>query len=208
MTFPENYGAEELRNKKVVFSVTIKAVRERHVPVLDDKFISNATEFETVEEYRKDVFAHIQTMKQDEQRRTFDLDIRKHIIDNTEIIIPQDMIDRSVKNELAVADKYAKQLGMPIEKFVLNMYGTNLAELEQRITATTIHRIKLRYIFRKIIREQNLDLTKEEEAEAIKGETDENEIGRLTSEKLAEKVMVFLRANNKMEIDDSLKLEF
>ncbi len=208
VTFPENYHADEFKGQKALFKVTIKAVRERHLPELDDNLISNATEFETVEEYRKHVFAHIQTMKQEEQKNTFEIEMRDYLVENTQISLPQEMIDRNVQNEIVGMQNYAKQLNMPFEEFVLRMYGTEISELEKRITESVIYRTKIRYIYRKIIKENNIMLTEEEIKEGTKGIVDEHEIEHKVNDLLVDKLRKFLIENNKMEIDANQKLEF
>ncbi len=208
VTFPKNYQAEELKGQKALFKVTIKAVRERHLPILDDKFISNATEFETVDEYRKDVFAHIQTMKEQEQKNTFEIELRNYLIENTNIQIPQAMIDRSVQSEIQGMKNYAQQLNMPFEEFILRMYGTDFSKLESKIVESVIYRIKTRYVYRKIIKEQNIDLTDAEIREGTKGISDEHEKEHVLNDLLIDKLRKYLAENNKMEIDASQKLEF
>lgn len=52
MTFPENYHAENLKGKPAVFKVTLNKVEKKELPEIDDKYVSDTTEFETVDEYK------------------------------------------------------------------------------------------------------------------------------------------------------------
>ena len=88
------------------------------------------------------------------------------------------------------------------------MYGTDFSKLESKIVESVIYRIKTRYVYRKIIKEQNIDLTDAEIREGTKGISDEHEKEHVLNDLLIDKLRKYLAENNKMEIDASQKLEF
>ena len=100
VTFPENYQAEEFKGKKALFKVVVKDVREKTLPEFDDKFVADTTEFETVEEYKKDLTAHIQDMKDKQMENEFEYNMREYLLANTNVEIPQIMVDNAVNEDM------------------------------------------------------------------------------------------------------------
>lgn len=200
--FPDDYPAEELKGQKVVFKVVIKEVKEKHIPVLDDKFVSDTTEFETVEEYRKDVSAHIQTMKENEQENEFEYNIRKHLLENTDIQIPQEMVEIHAQHDTNRMVETLKMYGMTLEQYIQRTSGGTVEDYLKSIETRTLESIKSRYIFRKIIEEQNITVSAEELAERTAGMTDERQINSVENTILLEKVYKYLKDNNKVEVDE------
>ena len=68
VTFPENYGAENLAGKAAVFKCTVKAITEKQLPELNDEYADEYTEFDTMEEYREDVKRNLIVKRKREQR--------------------------------------------------------------------------------------------------------------------------------------------
>ncbi len=168
VTFPSNYGAEEFRDKKATFKVTIKEVKEKSLPTFDDKFVANATEFETVDEYRKHVTAHIQDMKRSDQDSEYEYNIRHYLIDNTEIQIPEIMIANFVDYEIRNMRDALKPYNLSLEEYIQQTGGTNFDDYVNSMKERTLNNIKARYIYRKIIEKENIVVPEDELAAATK----------------------------------------
>lgn len=190
--FPDDYGAKDFQGKDATFKVTIKDVREKIVPELNDKFISDTTEFETVEEYRKHVFAHIQNMKEQQRESETQYVMRDYLIRNTEIEIPESMVETHIAGDIDRMIQTLKQFGMSFEEYIARTSGGNVEDFMKQMRETSYRGIKSRYIFNKIIREQNLDVTDEE----VKKETqsdNENEIIQAKNKILIKKLFDYLK---------------
>ncbi len=199
-TFPKEYFNEDLAGQQAEFRVEIKAVREKRVPTLDDKFISNATEYETVEEYRKHLFAHIQTMKENQQKVEFDCRMRDYLIDNTKIEIPQIMIDNYVAYEVEGLKKSLEAYHLTLADYIGFTGGGTEEEFVDRIKKNVERSTRSRQIYRKMIKELNITVSKEELEEATKETTDQDEIVKKENELLLGKLRDFLWDNNKKVI--------
>lgn len=198
VTFPENYGHKEFAGKPACFKVEVKEVREKVLPELNDKFVSDTTEFETVEEYKKDVLAHIQSMQAQNEEKEFEYQINKALLENTQMEIPdtmvQDHIDRTVRDMNETLAMY----GMTLQDYLTQTNSTfedYLASLKGR----TVDGIKIRHIYKRLIEEHNLALTEEEIEESKNGLTDENMIAHKQNDMLVAKIIKFLKDNNKIE---------
>ncbi len=199
VTFPENYQAEEFKGKKATFKVVIKDVRERVVPELNDKFIADTTEFETVEEYKKDLSAHIQDMKSKQQENETQYVIRDYLIKNTNIEIPESMVENEVHQELHRLSDALAAYHVSVEDYLLQT-GSNMEDYLKNSRERTLEMIKTRYIYRKLLDDNKIDLTAAEIKSAHVGAKDENEVVRKENDMLLDKLYSFLKENNKIEI--------
>ena len=167
VTFPNEYPAENLAGKKADFFVTIKNVREKTLPKIDDKFISDATEYETLEEYKNHVSKHIQYMKEQEADTALKSDILKYVIENTEMLVPQSLIDYEVERDIHEIQEACKQYNMPLDTY-LSAVGTTMEEIKDESAKRAVRGIKGRYIIRKIIEENKITASDEEIEEKLK----------------------------------------
>ncbi len=197
--FPENYQAEELKGKDATFKVTVKEVREKVLPEFDDKFVSNATEFDTVEAYKKDLTAHIQDMKDKQQQNELEYAIRDYLLKNTNIEIPATMIERECQEDKDRLTQALKAYGISLEDY-LKQTGSNLKDYDEMLKERMTTTIKTRYIYRKLLEENKIDLTPAEIKEATIGLSNEQDKIRKENELLLDKLHKFLKENNKVEI--------
>jgi len=199
VTFPENYHAEEFKGKKALFKVTIKDVREKTLPELTDKFIADTTEFETVEEYRKDAFAHIEDMKAKQMEDELQYNIRQYLLKNTKLEIPEVMVEGYIKQDIQRMEEALKMYGVSFEDYLVQT-GSNIEEYMTNAKARTLTSIQARYLYRKVIEQNKIEVSAEELAKATEGVTDQNAIARKENELLLDKVFKVLK--------DSVKIKY
>ncbi len=96
ITFPADYGAAELQNKKVTFTVTVKTVREVTLPKLDDTFAAKVGPFKSVDELKKDIKAQLAAEKENQAQRVFENDLLTAVADKAKADIPQTLIDEEI----------------------------------------------------------------------------------------------------------------
>lgn len=93
VTFPEQYQAKELAGKPAVFQVKIHTIKAKEVPELSDEFISDISEFETLDEYKADVKEKLLKRKEDAAKGAKEDEAIQKIIDASKMDIPDPMID-------------------------------------------------------------------------------------------------------------------
>ena len=188
--------------KKALFKVTVKDVREKILPTLDDKFIADATEFETVDEYKKHVAEHIQSMKEKNEESKLENEILDYIVNNTEIIVPKTLIDVEVEQNVKRLEDACKMYQMDIQDYLKSM-NTTLDDYKKSCEERAVKNIKARYILREIIDENNIVAEPKEIEEKLATMPKKNEItdeDRIYVENgiLIDKIYAFLKANNKI----------
>ncbi len=199
VTFPENYGATEFAGKKAVFKVTVNEVREKILPTFDDKFVADTTEFETAEEYRNHIIAHIQDMKNKQRENEFEYNMREYLLENTKVEIPEVMVENAVSQDLDRMKQALSAYNVTLEDY-LTQTGSNLVDYMKNAKERTLKSIKTRYIYRKLLDENKIEVSKEELAKATEGLTDSHDIIRRENELLLDKLHAFLKENNKLEV--------
>ena len=200
--FPDDYPASEYAGKKALFKVTVKDVREKILPTLDDKFIADATEFETVDEYKKHVAEHIQSMKEKNEESKLENEILDYIVNNTEITVPKTLIDVEVEQNVKRLEDACKMYQMDIQDYLKSM-NTTLDDYKKSCEERAVKNIKARYILREIIDENNIVAEPKEIEEKLATMPKKNEItdeDRIYVENgiLIDKIYAFLKANNKI----------
>ena len=127
LVFPENYK-EDLAGKPVVFKVKLNEVREKILPELDDEFVKDVSEFDTLDEYRADIREKIVNTRQQDVDETFENILMEQIVESMEAEVPDEMVeeqlDLSMKNFSSRLSSYGmepanymKMMGMTPEVF-------------------------------------------------------------------------------------------
>jgi len=199
VTFPENYQAPEFQGKKALFKVAVKDVREKKLPEFNDKFVSDTTEFETVDEYKKDLTAHIQDMKTKQMDNELEYNIREYLLENTNLEIPEVMVDQSVREDENRMREALKAYNVSFEDYLLQT-GSNYEAYTKNAKERTLKMIKTRYIYRKLLEENKISVSAKELEKATKDMKSQDEIIRKENEMLLDKLHAFLKENNKVEI--------
>lgn len=201
VTFPENYQAEEFKGKKALFKVVVKDVREKTLPEFDDKFVADTTEFETVEEYKKDLTAHIQDMKDKQMENEFEYNMREYLLANTNVEIPQVMVDNAVNEDMNRMKDALAAYNVTLEDY-LKQTGSSLEEYLKNANERTLKMIKTRYIYRKLLEENKIEVSAKELEDATKDmkTKDSHDLVRKENELLLDKLHAFLKKYNNLEI--------
>ena len=161
VTFPEEYHAEDLKGKAAVFHCKINSIRERVLPELDDEYASDFTEFETLDEYKADVERQLKEKKEKENRRKKEDEAMEAIIADSEIELPEAMVETQQENILSETDQRLRMQGMNIVQYA-QMMGLSLDTLKEQVKPQAIRRIKSRLILEEIVEKEGITVSDEE----------------------------------------------
>ena len=131
VTFPENYQEAGLAGKPAVFQCTVKEIKEKQLPDLDDEFASEVSEFDTLEEYRESVRKYIEERKEEDAKKEKEEKVVDAIIEGAQMDIPEAMITTQQRQ---MADEFAQRIrmqGISIEQYFQVTGLTRAAFLEQ-----------------------------------------------------------------------------
>jgi trigger factor len=117
VTFPEEY-AEELAGKDAVFKVTVKAIKEKQLPELDDEFVKDVSEFDTLDELRADIRKTLTEQKEKSAKSTFENAVYDKLSELVDGEIPDVMYDKAVDNMISEFRYNIESQGMPFDKYI------------------------------------------------------------------------------------------
>ena len=130
ITFPEDY-APELAGAQVVFKVKVHEVKEKQEPELDDEFAKDVSEFETLDEFKKDLGEKLKARRQEQADREFETAVIDALIEKLECDVPQAMVDYQADKML---DDYANRVqsqGIKFEDY-LRMMGMSMDDMREQ----------------------------------------------------------------------------
>ncbi|MBC6004211.1 Trigger factor [uncultured Clostridium sp.] len=166
--FPAEYHAENLAGKPATFKVTVKNVQKKELPELNDEFAADTTEFNTLEELKKDLKAKVE----EEAKHRADAEMRNSLVEKisegTELEVPTAMVETQIDNMLMELNYQLQYQGLQLEQ-LLQMTGRSIEELrnEKREEATKL--VKSSLILEAIAKAENVEVSEEEvDAEVAK----------------------------------------
>ena len=167
VTFPEDYFVKELAGKEAVFQCDVKKVEAKELPELDDDFAQDASEFDTLAEYKEDIKKNLTEKKEKEARAAKENAAVDKAIENAEMEIPDAMVATQTRQML---DDFARRMqsqGLTMDQY-MQFTGTTLASLQEQMKPQALKRIQTRLVLEKIAEVENIQPTDEEVEEEFK----------------------------------------
>ncbi|MGN0527112.1 MAG: trigger factor [Acutalibacteraceae bacterium] len=161
VTFPEDYGAEDLAGKAVVFKIKVNKLMKKELPKYDDEFVKDVSEFDTIADYEKSLEEEIKARKEAEATRSFENAVMETLISNVEGEIPEIMYEKEVDNQIQEFDYRLKSQGMGIEMY-LQYLGMDMAALRESYKEGAVGQVKLRLALEKIVALENIEVSEED----------------------------------------------
>ena len=213
VTFPENYQAEALKGKPAVFAVTLNSIQGKELPELNDEFIKDATGSESVEAYKAKTKERLQKQADKRANDATENSVLEAIAANTEVEIPQAMIDREIDS---LVQKFEYQLmyqGLKLQDY-LDFLKTTMADFRKNYEESAKKNVLHQLIISQLIKEENIEATEaevdekvaeqaksvEKDVEEYKKNMDPRQFDYIRSDIVITKLFATLKANNEMEV--------
>lgn len=167
VTFPEDYQAEELKGKAATFKCTIKEIKEKELPELDDEFASEVSEFDTLEEYKADVKAKLTEKKEKDAKDAKEAAVIDAIVADSEMEIPEAMVKTQQRQMI---DEFAQRMqmqGLSMEQYY-QFTGASYDQMFAQVKPQAEKRIKSRLVLEAVVAAENITATEEEFEEELK----------------------------------------
>lgn len=163
VTFPTEYHAPDLAGQPAVFKVKLNSLQEKELPVLDDEFAKDVSEFDTLADLKKDLKEKLQAAADKRAQNDVENNLITTVIENMEADIPQCMIENKI-NEMMNDFSYRLQAqGMNLEMY-LQYAGLDMASFHDTFTASAERQVKIRLALEKIAEIENIPASDEEVA--------------------------------------------
>mgnify|MGYP004495887365 FL=1 len=167
VTFPENYGAKDLAGKEALFVTTIKAVKEKQVPAADDEFASEVSEFDTLDEYKKDLKKTLKEEKEKAATTTNERNVIAKVVENASVEIPAPMLEAQLDNMLYDYQTRLAQQGIPMDQY-LQITGQTVEQIKEQMKESAEKNLKTSLVIEAIMEKENITVADERVDEEFK----------------------------------------
>ncbi len=167
VTFPENYGAKDLAGKEALFVTTIKTVKEKQIPAADDEFASEVSEFDTLDEYKKDLKKTLKEEKEKAATTTNERNVIAKVVENASVEIPAPMLEAQLDNMLYDYQTRLAQQGIPMDQY-LKITGQTVEQIKDQMKESAEKNLKTSLVIEAIMEKENITVADERVDEEFK----------------------------------------
>lgn len=167
VTFPENYGKEELNGKAAKFEVTVKEIKVKELPVLDDEFAKEVSEFDTIAEVKEDITKKATEQNEARAKSEFEEAVVNAAVDNAKVEIPEVMVGKEVDAMIKDLEQRLSYQGITLEQYY-EFTGNNDEKMKSLMKERAERKVKTDLVLDSITKAENIEVTEEElKAKAI-----------------------------------------
>lgn len=161
VTFPENYGKEELNGKPSKFEVTIKEIKVKELPELDDEFAKETSEFDTIADLKADVTKKLEEANAERSEREFEEAVITAVAGNAKVEIPEVMVEKEVDKMVQNLQQRLQYQGLTLEQY-FQFTGTDEEKMREYMRANAQTKVKVDLVLEAIEKAENIEATEEE----------------------------------------------
>ena len=161
VTFPEDYHAEELAGAPVVFKVKVHEVKEKQLPQVDDEFAKDVSEFETLEEFKKDLAAKLTERREAQAKRAFEAAVLEQVMDNMEVEIPDAMVAYETDQMVDDMARRIQAQGIPFDQY-LAMTGMTMDIVRAQAAASAKERVRRDLALNAVVAAEGIEISDED----------------------------------------------
>ena len=200
VTFPENYGREELNNKKAKFEVLVKEIKVKELPEIDDEFARETSEFETLAELKEDITKKLEVSNTDKADREFEEAVIKAVSENAKVEIPAVMVEKEIDSMVKNLEQRLQYQGLTLDQY-FELTGTDAAKMRDYMKENAEVKVKTDLVLEAVEKAENIEATEEEIKEkAI-------EVAKMYSAGEDEKMIELLLSSQKAALTADVKIQ-
>lgn len=196
VTFPEDYQEKSLAGKDAVFKCTVKEIKEKELPELDDEFAGEVSEFDTLSEYKEDVKKKLEEKKVSEAKDAKEEAVIDAIIEDAQMEIPDAMLETQQRQMVEEFAQRIQSQGLSMEQY-MQFTGLTPTALLDQVKPQALKRIKSRLVLEAVVAAEQMTASEEEFEEELKTM---GEAYRMESDKVKE----LLGENGKKQVMEDI----
>ncbi len=155
--FPEEYFSKDLAGKDATFKVKVNEIKKKELPVLDDEFAKDVSEFDTLKELKDSIKKKQQ--KQNDERAKYETQdaVIKAVCENVKVDIPSGMVETETENMLKDMEQRLAYQGLKLDQY-LQMMGKTKEEMQKEYEPQAIEAIKSRLALEAVIKAEKIEV--------------------------------------------------
>ena len=158
VTFPEEYHEASLKGKPALFKVTVKEIKKKELPKLDDEFASEVSEFETLKEYKASVKKNLTERRKEEAKREKENEVVEKVVENITVELPEPMIDEHTQQMIQEFAGRLSSQGLSFDQY-MQMTGMTADALMGQMKPEAEKRIRTRLALEAIVDAEKIKAT-------------------------------------------------
>jgi len=200
VTFPEEYQAEDLAGQDAVFEVTIKEIKIKELPELDDEFAKDVSDFDTLDEYKEDIENRLKEQRDNQAARNLENEIIGKVSEAAKVEVSEQLIQNELDQMMQQMAQNLQQQGINMEDYFKYM-GSSQEEWREENREQAADRAKNNLVLEAIAEEEGIEVSDEEIDEKLE------EIAEANDQDF-EQVKAFMQMQGQLEsLRDGLKME-
>ena len=210
VTFPENYHVDTLKAKPAVFEVTVKAIKTKQLPELNDAFASEVSEFENLADLKADIKRKLTEDAAHEAEHKQEAQLIDMVVDNANVEVPAIMVEHQVEDFIRDFEYRLSYQGLNLADYLKYM-GQTIEELKASRKEDAERTVKTRLVLEAIVTAEKLEVTDKDLEDKynegkdgkktiadIKNELKDEQFAYFENGVLINKLMNFLKSNNNL----------
>ena len=166
VTFPTEYHAADLAGKPATFKVTVKEIKVKELPELNDEFASEVSEFDTLDEYKKDIEKKLAEKKEIEANSKNEDAVVAKVVENASMEIPDKMIDAQAENMVQDMARRMQSQGLSLDMY-LKYTGMTVEQMKEQARPDAEKRIRTRLVLEAVAKAENIQISDEKVDEEV-----------------------------------------
>lgn len=164
VTFPEDYPQEELAGKPVIFKVTLKELKEKELPELDDDFAEEVSKFETIAELRESLEKQFQEQAENATKDSIYNAIKAELVNISTVDLPDTLVQEEINRVLTQTAIQMEQMGVDVRQLFTS---DNIPQMRENARPEAVNRLKEALVLSEIAKTEALEPDEEAIAERI-----------------------------------------
>lgn len=161
VTFPEEYHAEELAGKEAVFKCKVHEIKEEELPEIDDDFVKDISDFDTLDEFKADLRSNLEKSAAAKAESQMKNSVIEKVFEANEIDIPDVMVESEIDSMLGEFDQQLRGQGMNLDTY-FQYVGKTAEDFRTEVREDAFKRVKTRMLISKIAEQENFEVSNDE----------------------------------------------
>ena len=167
VTFPTDYQAEHLAGKEVIFKVTVHEINFEEIPELDDDFVQDTSEFNTVAEFEANIREELEKRAKENSRFAYENAAVQKAVDNAKVEIHKDIIEEEVDMQIKRFEQQLSMYGTSLKDYI-DYAGITMEDIRNDYRKGAEANLKAQYVIGAIVDEEKIEPTEANYIEAVR----------------------------------------
>lgn len=167
VTFPTDYQAEHLAGKEVIFKVTVHEINFEEIPELDDDFVQDTSEFNTVAEFEANIREELEKRAKENSKFAYENAAVQKAVDNAKVEIHKDIIEEEVDMQIKRFEQQLSMYGTSLKDYI-DYAGITMEDIRNDYRKGAEANLKAQYVIGAIVDEERIEPTEANYIEAVR----------------------------------------